>query len=73
MLQLFPKTILTIRLLPISFIRAVAIIFGWALFGFVVYQAYITPSPEVIKWNPFDILGVADVSKIALDLTKMTE
>ncbi|KAF9982444.1 secretory subunit, partial [Entomortierella chlamydospora] len=22
--------------------------------------AYITPSPEVNKWNPFDILGIAD-------------
>ncbi|KAI8605063.1 Sec63 Brl domain-containing protein, partial [Dissophora ornata] len=36
------------------------ILLGWILFGFVAYQAYITPSPEVNKWNPFDILGIAD-------------
>ncbi|KAG0324408.1 secretory subunit [Dissophora globulifera] len=40
--------------------KKVAILLGWILFGFVAYQAYITPSPEVNKWNPFDILGIAD-------------
>ncbi|KAG0204315.1 secretory subunit [Mortierella sp. GBA30] len=40
--------------------KAIGIIFGWVLFAFVSYQVYITPSPEVLKWNPFDILGVAD-------------
>ncbi|KAF9915824.1 secretory subunit [Lobosporangium transversale] len=40
--------------------KMIAIALGWALFAFVAYQAYITPSPEVIKWNPFDILGIPD-------------
>ncbi|KAG0005159.1 secretory subunit, partial [Entomortierella chlamydospora] len=40
--------------------KAILILLGWALFAFVTYQAYITPSPEVNKWNPFDILGIAD-------------
>ncbi|KAI1316593.1 secretory subunit [Mortierella claussenii] len=40
--------------------KVIAIVLGWTLFAFVAYQAYNTPSPEVIRWNPFDILGVAD-------------
>ncbi|KAF8951104.1 secretory subunit [Entomortierella lignicola] len=40
--------------------KAILILLGWALFAFVTYQAYVTPSPEVNKWNPFDILGIAD-------------
>ncbi|KAF9984231.1 secretory subunit [Modicella reniformis] len=40
--------------------KAIAILLGWVLFGFVAYQAYITPTPEVNRWNPFDILGIAD-------------
>ncbi|KAK3828562.1 MAG: Sec63 Brl domain-containing protein, partial [Benniella sp.] len=41
-------------------LRVVALLLGWALFGYVAHQAYLTPSPEVSKWNPFDILGIAD-------------
>ncbi|KAG0063490.1 secretory subunit [Linnemannia elongata] len=40
--------------------KSIGILLGWILFAFVAYQVYITPSPEVLKWNPFDILGVAD-------------
>ncbi|KAG0290181.1 secretory subunit [Linnemannia gamsii] len=40
--------------------KSIGILFGWIVFAFVAYQVYITPSPEVLKWNPFDILGVAD-------------
>jgi preprotein translocase subunit Sec63 len=42
--------------------RILAILLGWILFGFVAHKAYHTPSPEVNKWNPFDILGIPDVS-----------
>ncbi|KAF8942508.1 secretory subunit [Haplosporangium gracile] len=40
--------------------KSIGILVGWIVFAFVAYQVYITPSPEVLKWNPFDILGVAD-------------
>jgi phage shock protein PspC (stress-responsive transcriptional regulator) len=50
-------------------LRVVALLLGWALFGYVAHQAYLTPSPEVSKWNPFDILGIADVSGI--DITAL--
>ncbi|KAG0258354.1 secretory subunit [Mortierella polycephala] len=40
--------------------KTIGILLGWALFAFVSYQVYITPSPEVNKWNPFDVLGIAD-------------
>ncbi|KAF9141813.1 secretory subunit [Mortierella sp. GBA39] len=40
--------------------KSIGILIGWIVFAFVAYQVYITPSPEVLKWNPFDILGVAD-------------
>ncbi|KAF9374905.1 secretory subunit [Podila verticillata] len=40
--------------------KSIAILLGWVFFAFVAYQVYITPSPEVLKWNPFDVLGVAD-------------
>ncbi|KAG0213313.1 secretory subunit [Mortierella sp. NVP41] len=40
--------------------KPILILLGWIAFAFVAYQVYITPSPEVLKWNPFDILGVAD-------------
>jgi preprotein translocase subunit Sec63 len=43
-------------------LRSIGILVGWIVFAFVAYQVYITPSPEVLKWNPFDILGVPDVS-----------
>ncbi|KAG0342015.1 secretory subunit [Podila humilis] len=40
--------------------KSVGILLGWVLFAFVAYQVYITPSPEVLKWNPFDVLKIAD-------------
>ncbi|KAF9924001.1 secretory subunit [Linnemannia zychae] len=40
--------------------KLIGLLLGWTLFAFVAYQVYITPSPEVQKWNPFDILGIAD-------------
>ncbi|KAI8361337.1 Sec63 Brl domain-containing protein [Mortierella sp. GBAus27b] len=40
--------------------RILAVLLGWILFGFVAHKAYHTPSPEVNKWNPFDILGITD-------------
>ncbi|KAG0376519.1 secretory subunit [Mortierella sp. AD032] len=40
--------------------KSIGILFGWIVFAFVAYQVWITPSPEVLKWNPFDILGVSD-------------
>ncbi|KAF9021961.1 secretory subunit [Haplosporangium bisporale] len=42
--------------------KSIAILLGWVFFAFVAYQVYITPSPEVLKWNPFDVLGIADDS-----------
>ncbi|KAF9159165.1 secretory subunit [Actinomortierella ambigua] len=40
--------------------KILGLVAGWVLLAFVAYQVHITPSPEVIRWNPFDVLGIKD-------------
>ncbi|KAF9970315.1 secretory subunit [Actinomortierella ambigua] len=40
--------------------KILGLVAGWILLAFVAYQVHITPSPEVIRWNPFEVLGIKE-------------
>ena len=41
--------------------RTIVVLLGWALMGFMLYLIMVT-TPTVHKlWNPYDILGIAEV------------
>ncbi|KAF9584575.1 secretory subunit [Lunasporangiospora selenospora] len=44
--------------------KVLGLLLGWVFFGYVAYLVSITPSPEVIRWNPFDILGISDSASV---------
>ncbi|KAG0228389.1 secretory subunit [Actinomortierella wolfii] len=40
--------------------KILGLVAGWILLAFVAYQVHITPSPEVTRWNPFEVLGIKE-------------
>ena len=42
--------------------RTLTVVLGWALMGFMVYLILVTQRTVIKIWNPYDILGISDVS-----------
>jgi translocation protein SEC63 len=47
--------------------RGVTVIVGWALMALMVYLIVITSRTIPKIWNPYDILGISDVGRFALE------
>lgn len=42
--------------------RALVVVVGWAIMGAMVYLIMVTQRTIIKIWNPYDILGISDVS-----------
>jgi translocation protein SEC63 len=44
--------------------RALVVVLGWAIMGGMVYLIMVTQRTILKIWNPYDILGISDVSHL---------
>jgi translocation protein SEC63 len=43
--------------------RIIAVVIGWTLIGFMAYLITVTARTAPKIWNPYDILGISEVSR----------